>query len=179
MTRSSVKADNVKVGCYLKSKNHKGKIMETAFERKLKSRAIATGIALTALGFMTALANATTSPSSTTSTVATAPSVLVFDQKAGSGEVGVDYANLQRGGYLVIYPSDSSGQPTKEALGHTPLKAGDHRNVKVKLSTAPQPGSVLWASLYIDTDSQPGFDKGKDASVWPDAIPSSNRFVVK
>jgi hypothetical protein len=155
--------------------------METAFEHKLKTRAIKTGLALTVIAAMGMLAsaNATTAPSGTVSTVATPPRVLIFDQKVTGNQVSVEYANLQRNGYVVIYPSDATGQPKKEALGHTALKAGDHRDVKVKLSSAPQPGAVLWASIYVDTDTQPGFDKAKDAGVWPDAIPSSNRFLVQ
>lgn len=156
--------------------------METAFEHKLKTRAIKSGLALATLAAtgMLFVANATTATTTGAApTVATEPSVLVFDQKIASNEVTIDYANLQRGGYVVIYSSSADGKPNKDALGHSPLKAGDHRNVKVKLSAAPQPGSVLWASLYVDTDGQAGFDKSKDNSVWRDAIPSSHRFVVK
>lgn len=155
--------------------------METAFEHKLKTRAIRAGLALSVLAAMGMLvsANATTAPSSTVSTVATAPSVLIFDQKVAGNEVNIEYANLQRSGYVVIYSSDATGQPKKEALGHTPLKAGDHRDVKVKLNAAPQTGAVLWASLYVDTDAQPGFDKAKDTGVWPNAIPSSHRFLAQ
>jgi hypothetical protein len=178
---SPVNAVVMSVGRCQKPKIHKGKIMETAFERNMKSRVIKAGLALSALAItgMLVSANATTSAGSTASTVATPPRVLIFDQKVTGNEVSVEYANLQRNGYVVIYPSTTDGKPNKEPLGQTSLKAGDHRNVKVKLNSVPQPGATLWASLYVDADNQPGFDKSKDTSVWPDAIPSSNRFLLK
>jgi hypothetical protein len=155
--------------------------MTTPFERKLNTRLIAAGVSLAILGSLAIAAHAT--PATTATPVAlvysTEPSVLVFDQKIAGDQVAVDYANLPRNGYVVIYSSGADGKPTKDALGHTELKAGDHRNFKVKLSAAPQPGTTLWASIYADADGKAGFDPTKDASIWHAGIPSGNRFLVK
>lgn len=108
------------------------------------------------------------------------PSVLVFDQAHKSGTVNISYVYLPKKGYVVIYGADAAGKPTGEALAHVPLEAGDHRNIAVKLTTAPAAGAKLWASLYEDSDGKPGFAKGADLSLWADGnVPLENAFTVR
>ena len=110
---------------------------------------------------------------------ATPPSVLIFDQKPQDGTIKLEYAHLPSNGYVVLYGADKEGLPIREPLGHVELKAGDHRNIAIKLNTAPQSGELLWAALYVDKDGKPGFDKTADASIWHDELPLENRFVVR
>lgn len=110
----------------------------------------------------------------------TDPSVLVFDQAGKDGAVTISYAYLPRKGYAVIYGADASGKPSSEPLAHVPLEAGDHRNISVKLTAIPAPGSKLWASLYEDKDGKPGFAKGADVSLWSDGkLPLENVFTIR
>lgn len=110
----------------------------------------------------------------------TEPSVLVFDQTHKDGAVKIDYVYLPKKGYVVIYGADASGKPGGEPLAHVSLEAGDHRNISVKLTTAPAPGAKLWASLYEDRDGKPGFAKGSDVSLWSDGkLPLENAFTIR
>lgn len=77
----------------------------------------------------------------------TPPSVLAMSQKIKNGEVNVTYAFAPKDGVLAIYGSDAKGHIDKTLLGSTPITAGDHRDVHVKLSAAPAPGAKLWAVL--------------------------------
>ena len=106
------------------------------------------------------------------------PSVLVFDQKLQDDQVLVKYAILQKNGYVVIFGSDKDGKPLKEAIGHVELKAGDHRDVMVKVGPLA-PLTHLWASIHSDSDAKPGFDKAADATIWRDGLPLGNRFVIR
>lgn len=157
--------------------------MSTPFENKTKPRLIGAAAGMALLGVLVAAAHATTatSPAPTTaaSKYSSEPSVLVFDQKPTGDQINVDYANLPSNGYVVIYSSGADGKVAKDVVGHAELKAGDHRNFKVKLTSVPQPGSALWASIYVDADGKPGFDDKKDSSIWSSGIPSGNRFLIK
>jgi hypothetical protein len=133
--------------------------------------ALATGLASAVVVGLNIAAYAETS--------ATPPSVLIFDQKPQDGKVMVEYAHLPSNGYVVLYGADKNGQPIREPIGHVELKAGDHRRVDIKLYTAPQSGTHMWAALYSDKDGKPGFDKTADASIWNDELPFENRFVVR
>ncbi len=136
--------------------------MSTTFKAQLRAAALATAFVTGA----TVAAHAV-------------PSVLAFDQKVQGNELTLDYVMLPTDGYVVIYGADKDGKPMKESLGHAELKAGDHRAIKIKLGSAPQSGSTLWASLYTDKDNKPGFDKGGDAPIWREGLPLVNRFIVK
>ena len=112
-------------------------------------------------------------------TSATPPSVLIFDQKPQDGQITVEYAYLPSNGYVVLYGADKNGQPIREPLGHIELKAGNHRKFSIKLNNAAQSSDSMWAALYVDKDSKPGFDETADASIWNDELPLENRFVVR
>jgi hypothetical protein len=75
------------------------------------------------------------------------PSVIAFSQKPEAGEVSITYANLPQKGTLAIFSSDAQGKMSKTRVGEVALNAGDHRNIKVKLSPMPRDGSRLWAVL--------------------------------
>lgn len=109
----------------------------------------------------------------------TPPSVIVFDQKLTNGAVDITYANIPAKGYLAVLPSDGKGMGGGEPLGTQAIDAGDHRNVKVKLTGTPKAGDKLWVSMYFDTDGKPGFDAKADKAVWAEALPAENMFTVK
>jgi hypothetical protein len=108
------------------------------------------------------------------------PSVLAFDQKS-AGEITIDYVNLPSSGYVAVYKSDASGNPTERPIGHAAMAKGDHRNIKVPLEAAPNAGDRLWISLYKDADQKPTFDPGSgDTPVWAKyELPAQNIIVVR
>ena len=99
----------------------------------------------------------------------TAPSVIALNQKLKKDQVTVTYAYLPVDGYLVIYGSDKNGHRGDKPLGRIELKAGDHRNVAVKLDSAPATGSALWVSLSGENQE----------SYWPKTLPLENKFKVQ
>ncbi|MGD9671426.1 MAG: hypothetical protein AB7U75_20655 [Hyphomicrobiaceae bacterium] len=108
------------------------------------------------------------------------PSVLAFDQKSAR-DVMIDYVYLPTIGYVAVYQSDASGNPTGKPIGHSPMTKGGHRNVEVPLDEPPKSGDRLWISLYQDADKQPSFDPGSgDTPVWSkDQLPAQNMIVVR
>lgn len=109
----------------------------------------------------------------------TPPSVLAMDQKIEGKEVLIEYAYVPTNGYLILYGADKDGKKTGEPIGQLALNAGDHRKLKVQLTSVPPAGSALWASLYANVDGKPGIDPAQDKSVWAQAVPSENRFYVR
>ena len=108
------------------------------------------------------------------------PTITAFDQKAQGNVVSVSYAHLPKTGYLAIYGSDAEGKPTGDPLGSIALKAGDHRDFKVELKSAPPANTKLWAALYEDKDGDKKLDKSKDVAFWPGAkLPYENRFQIQ
>ena len=75
------------------------------------------------------------------------PSVIALSQKPKAGEVSITYANLPQKGTLAIFGSDAQGKIGKTRVGKVALDAGDHRNIKVKVSPMPGDGARLWAVL--------------------------------
>ena len=106
------------------------------------------------------------------------PSVIVFDQKAGSKEVRFSFVRLPHDGYVAIYGSDDEGKATGDVLGYVPLEAGYHHNVTVELDQELESGSTLWASLYRDDDGDKKLDKSEDSPFWPNGKPLENRFDI-
>lgn len=78
-------------------------------------------------------------------------SLKAADQKISRGEVTIADVNLPKNGFLVIHPSDTKGNLIEKDIGHIALKAGDHKNVKVKLTANHKAGEKLWAMLHEDT----------------------------
>lgn len=95
------------------------------------------------------------------------PSVIALNQQVKNGEVAITYANLPKDGYLVIHPSMQSGKLSDTVLGSVQLKAGDHRNIRVKLDKAVAKGTKLWAELQTSNGAggaeQPITDQGTPA----------------
>lgn len=106
------------------------------------------------------------------------PSVIVFDQKAGSKEVRFSFVRLPHDGYVAIYGSDDEGNATGDVLGYVPLEAGYHHNVTVEIEQELESGMTLWASLYRDDDGDRKLDKSEDSPFWPNGKPLENRFEV-
>lgn len=136
----------------------------------IKWLAVAGGLSSALVIAITATANA--------ATATTPPSVIAMSQSVQNGEVTLDYAYLPANGYAVIY-ADENGKPSSAPLGSVELKAGDHRFIKVKLSSKPDKGDRLWVSLYSDKDSKPGFDRKGDASFWSGGLPPINQITVQ
>lgn len=124
-------------------------------------------------------AAALSSPASATANPTIPASVIVFDQPVKNQSVDVTYSYLPSKGYVVVYGSDATGKPVRQPIGTAEVAAGDHRNVKVPLTQQPTAGQKLWVSISADTDAKAGFDAKADKSVWPDALPSHNAFVVR
>lgn len=107
------------------------------------------------------------------------PSVIVWSQKPDGNTVVLKYAYLPKDGFVAIYGSDASGHASGEAIGTSPLAAGDHRDVKVMLKSAPREGDKLWATLYENTGKSTSFDKS-DKAVWRlSDLPMQNRFKIR
>lgn len=93
---------------------------------------------------------------------ATQPARLtVTNQKVIGSEVSIADAQLPADGFLAIHASDTNGAITDRTLGYVALKAGDHKAVKVRLSSAPKAGEKLWAVLHGDTGTKGTFEFGQ------------------
>jgi hypothetical protein len=100
-----------------------------------------------AIGASVAMATAASAAPNDRSAEGFTPSVIAMDQKLQNDEVSITYAYLPKDGRLTILAvaPDGKGEPT--VLGSTDLSAGDHRNVKVSLTEAPQQGAQLKARV--------------------------------
>lgn len=83
----------------------------------------------------------------TTSSGTPNPSIIAMNQKMKGDSVTITYAFLPKDGTLDIYAVNSSGKIEEKPLGRVELKAGDHRNVKVDLSSPPKKGTRLQATF--------------------------------
>lgn len=109
----------------------------------------------------------------------TDPSLIVFDQQAGSNAVTFSYVYLPHDGYVAVYGSDGEGNAaTDEVLGYVPLESGDHRNITVEIDQELESGQTFWASLYRDDDGDKKLDKSEDSAFWPEGKPFENKFNV-
>ena len=128
---------------------------------------------------MSSAAFAVTGAAPASSATTTPASVLVFDQKVQGDSVSVSYAFLPSNGYIVIKTWDKDAARAQDVLGYVELKAGDHRNIKTKLGSAPATGSLLTAAIYLDADGKPGFDRAADKFLFGDSMPAESRFMVQ
>jgi hypothetical protein len=87
-------------------------------------------------------------------------SLTVIDQKASGDQITVGDVSMPKDGFLVIYPTDAEGNFIDKAIGHTALKAGDHRSVKVTLNGTQKPGEKLVAILHEDTGNKGTYEYG-------------------
>lgn len=114
-----------------------------------------------------AIAAITTSSLISLATLASAagvPSVIAMNQKIKSGEVSITYANLPKAGFLALHPSLDNGRMSEKVVGEVALTAGDHRNIKVKLSGDVAAGTKLWADIQpAKGASKPFTDAGQPA----------------
>jgi hypothetical protein len=92
------------------------------------------------------------------------PSVIAMNQKLKGDAFSITYAYVPKDGTLAIFSSDGSGKMSAKPVGHIALSAGDHRDVKVTLSSSPKPGTKLWAVLeQSGSSSAPFKDAGQPA----------------
>ncbi len=85
------------------------------------------------------------------------PSVTVLNQQLKNDEVSIAYAYLPKDGKLTIFSGNPEKMSDASVLGSVELTAGDHRQLKVPLTNAPEAGAQLWAMV----------DKGKGDAVVP------------
>lgn len=87
-----------------------------------------------------------------------------MNQKLKGDAFSITYAYVPKDGTLAIFSSDPSEKMSAKPVGHIALSAGDHRDVKVTLSSSPKPGTKLWAVLeQSGSDSAPFKDAGQPA----------------
>ena len=85
----------------------------------------------------------------------------VSDQKPSGETVTIADASLPADGFLVIHPSDASGNLVEKDIGHVALKPGDHKAVKVQLMGTHKAGEKLWAMLHEDTGVKGKYEFGE------------------
>ena len=114
-----------------------GQMLSPGFKATVQSAAAATSTP--AAGSM-----AMTTPSAGGST----PLVKVSDQPLSGNSVMVDEVVSNGPGWIVIYTTDSYGQPA-EAIGHAAVKDGDNQMVMVQVDPSKAQGT-LYAQLQAD-----------------------------
>jgi hypothetical protein len=70
-----------------------------------------------------------------------------MNQKIKGDAVSITYAYLPQDGTLDIYAVNATGKVGTTPLGKISLTAGDHRDIKVSLSSPPKEGMRLRAVL--------------------------------
>ena len=83
------------------------------------------------------------------------PSVTVLNQKLKKDAVSITYAFLPKDGTLAILSGDPSNKTGASVVGSVALQAGDHREVKVPLSSEPKAGTRLWAQIEQGKSGKP------------------------
>ena len=83
------------------------------------------------------------------------PSVTALDQKVKGDAVNITYAFLPKDGTLAILSGDPSSKTGASVVGSVDLSAGDHREVKVPLSSEPKAGTRLWAQVEQGKSGKP------------------------
>lgn len=144
-----------------------------------RARMMTGSMAMTALAALTMSAHAMQDEGKvSTSSAATVPaSIIVFDQKLDAKSVKLSYVYVPEKSVAVVY---ADGAATKTPLGTLAVAPGDHRDLKIALSDAPEKGGKLWVSLYRDKSGDGKFEAKPDHAYWSDAkLPSTNGFVVQ
>jgi hypothetical protein len=85
--------------------------------------------------------------SASAATPGTLPSVTALNQKPKGDAVDITYAYLPMDGRVQIYSGDPQARTNAAVVGSIDLTAGDHRDFKVQLTTAPKSGERLWAAV--------------------------------
>ena len=75
-------------------------------------------------------------------------SVDVSDQAIVDGSINVATVSAGQDGWIVAH-LDEGGKPGK-VIGHTAVKTGDNKDVKIKLDEDVPVGGKLWPMLHID-----------------------------
>jgi hypothetical protein len=83
------------------------------------------------------------------------PSVTAMNQKLKNDGVEITYAFLPKAGTLAILSGNPEGKSGATVVGSVDLAAGDHREVKVPLTSAPKAGSRLWAQVEQGKSGKP------------------------
>lgn len=103
------------------------------------------------------------------------PSVLVFNQKAGTGNATITYAFIPKDGFVALYAGDPQTSKTMKPIGEAALLAGDNRDLHVTLPSTAKAGEKLWAELRVGTITNLGASK----PVMLNGEPVEQSFVLK
>jgi hypothetical protein len=79
---------------------------------------------------------------------AQAPTIDVANQKLNRNTVTINDVNLPTRGFVAIHTADANGEMTNRILGYAPLRAGDHKGVKVRLRGEHKAGETLWVVVH-------------------------------
>ncbi len=91
-------------------------------------------------------------------------SVDVSDQAIVDGSINVATVSAGQDGWIVAH-LDEGGKPGK-VIGHTAVKTGDNKDVKIKLDEDVPVGGKLWPMLHIDAGTIGTYEfPGADAPV--------------
>lgn len=101
------------------------------------------------------LANPEGAGKTAVTTPGTHASVIARNQKPENSSISITYAYLPKDGSLVIYSGNPGKSQNAKELGQVSLKAGDHRDVSVKLNSMPKAGTQLWAGVTPGNSGQP------------------------
>jgi len=86
------------------------------------------------------------------------------DQPVVDGSINVADVNAGQDGFIVAH-LDEGGKPGK-VIGHTAVKKGDNKDVKIKLEQDVAAGGKLWPMLHIDAGAIGTYEfPGPDAPV--------------
>jgi plastocyanin len=79
----------------------------------------------------------------------TTPTIEAEDQPLVDGSILVKRVVAAQDGWVTVHANTPENTPGK-VLGFAPVKAGENRNVRVRLDPAPRVGDQVWPMLHID-----------------------------
>ena|SRR3989338_2777387 len=114
-----------------------------------KSILMALVILVLGVGYYFLSANQTISPADQAGTLLAGSSAIYVSDQASSNSVSIDFAVLEKPGYVVIY--ETRDEQPGLLLGQSALlTTGESKNITVQLSRVANDGEVLNATIYLD-----------------------------
>lgn len=90
----------------------------------------------------------------------TTPMIAVGNQVPDGKTVTIAEIEIPHDGFVVIHATQDGKPVTTQYVGETPVKAGFHQSVNVKLDRKPKPGATYVAMLYGDRGRSGKFEFG-------------------
>jgi len=104
----------------------------------------------------------------------------VEDQTVSNDTVVIKDVYLPSDGYLVIHQARADGtMKAPESIGHTILKKGQHKAVKVELEASVESGDKLFAMLHNDTGKHGHYEFAESEGKSDDAMKADGKPVIK